>query len=241
MEGFIDVHCHILPGIDDGAKNMDMTREMLQIAYQEGIREIIATPHFFASKKNMPVEKVKDVFSMVEERLGQWELPIKLYLGNEIFYRREVPSKIEEGKILTLAESHYVLVEFDPGTDYAYLRDGLYHISSYGYLPILAHTERYSCLFQKKERLFDLKEQGVMIQVNGGSFSGGIFDETKKKVKYLLKEDLLDFIGTDAHRDHIRSPKMMQAASYLHNKLGKQKAEQILYENPQAIIHDCSL
>lgn len=236
MDGFIDLHSHILPALDDGARDLKKTREMLQIAYEEGIREIIATPHFFASRKSASVEQIKETIARVEEEMEDWGFSIKLYPGNEIYYRSEVAELLEEGKICTLADSQYVLIEFDPMTEYSYLRDGILKLDSYGYIPILAHTERYECLFQKRERIQRVKDHGGLIQVNASSFQGGMFDEMGKRARYIMKNNLLDFVGTDAHSTGKRSPRMRDTASYLNKKLGKKRAEEILFENPQAVI-----
>ena len=236
MNGFVDLHCHILPALDDGAKDMDKTKEMLKIAYEEGIRRIIATPHFFASKKSASLEQMEETIREVESRMEEWGFYIKLYPGNEIYYRSEVAELLEEGKIATMAGSRYVLVEFDPMTEYSYLRDGILKLDSYGYIPILAHTERYECLFEKKERLQRVKDHGGLIQVNASSFQGGMFDEMAKRAKYIMKNNLLDFLGTDAHSTGKRSPRMKDTASYLYKKLGNHKAEEILLHNPQAVI-----
>ena len=236
MEGFIDLHSHILPALDDGAGNMDKTKEMLQIAYEEGIRRIIATPHFFASKKSASIERMEETIREVECRMMQWGFYIKIYQGNEIYYRSEVPELLEAGKIATLAGSQYVLVEFDPMTEYSYLRDGLLKLDSYGYIPIIAHVERYECLFEKKERLQRIKDHGGLIQVNASSFQGGLFDEIAKRARYIMKNDLLDFVGTDAHSTGKRSPRMKDTADYIYRKLGREKAEKILELNPKAVI-----
>ena len=238
MDGFIDVHSHILPALDDGAKNMDKTREMLQIAYEEGIREIIATPHFFASRKSASANQIRETIARVEEEMRDWGFSIKMYPGNEIYYRSEVAELLEAGEIVTLADSQYVLVEFDPMTEYSYLRDGILKLDSYGYIPILAHTERYECLFEKKERLQRVKDHGGLIQVNASSFQGGMFDEMGKRARYIMKNELLDFVGTDSHSTGKRSPRIKETASYLHKKLGRKRAEEILVKNPQAVIQN---
>ena len=236
MDGFIDLHSHILPALDDGARDMKKTREMLQIAYEEGIREIIATPHFFASQKSASVEQIKETIVRVQEEMEDWGFSIKLYPGNEIYYRSEVAELLEEGEIATLADSQYVLVEFDPRTEYSYLRDGILKLDSFGYIPILAHTERYECLFEKKERLQRVKDHGGLIQVNASSFQRGIFDEMGKRARYIMKNGFLDFVGTDAHSTGKRSPRIKETASYLYKKLGREKAEEILFKNSRAVI-----
>ena len=147
-----------------------------------------------------------------------------------------MPELLEAGKIATLAGSQYVLVEFDPMTEYSYLRDGILKLDSYGYIPIIAHAERYECLFEKKERLQRIKDHGGLIQVNASSFQGGLFDEMAKRARYIMKHDLLDFVGTDAHSTGKRSPRMKDTADYIYRKLGKEKAEKILVDNPKAVI-----
>jgi len=238
MEGFIDLHCHILPALDDGAKNMEKTKEMLKIAYEEGIRQIIATPHFFASRKSATVEEVQMMVLKVQKEMASKGMKIKLYGGNEIYYRSEIPDLLEDGKVCTLAGSRYVLVEFDPTTEYSYLRDGILKLDSYGYIPILAHAERYECLFEKKERLQRVKDHGGLIQVNASSFQKGMFDEIGKRARYILKKELLDVIGTDAHGSGKRSPKMKETAKYLYKKAGTKRAEKILFKNPRAVLED---
>ena len=238
MEGFTDLHCHILPALDDGAKSMEETREMLKMAYGEGIRKIVATPHFFASRKSAGVEEIFHTLQEVQKRMKSWGIQIRLYAGNEIYYHRGVAELLEEGKAATLAGTRYVLVEFDPMTEYSYLRDGILKLDSYGYIPILAHTERYECLFEKKERLRRVKDHGGVIQVNASSFQGGLFDELGGRARYLMKKGLLDVLGTDAHSMGRRSPRIRESARYLYKKIGSTGADRILYGHPEAILED---
>lgn len=235
---YTDVHCHILPGLDDGASSIEESKEMFQIAYQEGIRSMIVTPHNYATHRSASPEKIRETIEKVEEHLKEWELPICLYPGNEIYYRNGVAEKLEEGKILSLAGSTAVLVEFDPGTEYSYLRDGLQELIRFGYEPILAHTERYGCLFTKKERLQELQESGVRFQVNASSFFTKLGSEPRKRARGMLKGDWIDFIGTDAHSSGHRSPKIEECASYIKAKKGSEEAHRLLVENPAALLEN---
>ena len=241
MNGYIDMHCHILPALDDGAKDMGKTREMLQMAYEEGIRRVIATPHSFAGKRSVSSETIRKTILEIEKQMDEWGFYIKIYPGNEIYYRSGVEELLEQNVICTLADSNYVLVEFDPMTEYSYLRDGILKLDSYGYIPILAHVERYECLFEKKERLQRVKDHGGFIQVNASSFQGGMFDEMAKRARYIMKNDLLDFVGTDAHSTGKRSPKIQDTASFLYRKLGKKRAEEILLNNPGKVLNNSRL
>jgi protein-tyrosine phosphatase len=241
LNRFTDVHCHILPGVDDGAKNMQQTEEMLRFAYREGVCEIITTPHFFASGNNIPRERLEQVLHQTQEMAGQQKIPIRLFSGNEIYYTSEAARLLEAGEICTLAGSRYVLVEFDPSVEYSYLRNGVLELVSYGYLPILAHTERYGCLFEKKERLQRIREHGAYLQVNTASFSGSIVGSIPRRTRYLLKQELIDLVGTDAHNTADRSPRIGECGAYLEKKLGREKAERILCENPRAILLDINI
>ena len=241
MEGYIDLHSHILPGLDDGARDVEESKEMLKQAWEEGIREIIATPHFFASKKSASKEQILESISAVEESMAELGFFIKIYPGNEVYYRSEAEELVEQGIANTMAGSHYVLVEFDPMTEYSYLRNGILKLVSYGYTPILAHTERYECLFRNKEKLQRVKDHGALIQVNSATITKGAFDEMGKRGRYLMKKELLDFISSDSHSMGKRCPKIREAARILEKKMGTKKAEKILFANPRAVIEDRSI
>lgn len=238
MEGFIDLHTHILPGLDDGARNIEESKEMLRQAWKEGIREIIATPHFFGALKSASKEKIEESIFAVEKAMAELGFFIKLYPGNEIYYHSEVEDLVEQGMVNTMAGSHYVLIEFDPMTEYTYLRNGVVNLVSYGYIPILAHAERYECLFKDREKLHGLKEHGVLLQVNSSTITKGLFDEIGKRGRYMMKKGLVDFISSDAHSMGKRSPKLHEAARILVKKMGKENAEKILFANPRAVIKD---
>ena len=233
---FTDIHCHILPALDDGAGDFKEAEKMLLTAYEEGICRIIATPHNYASKKSASTESIKECVLRLTRYAERCGIPISLYYGNEIYYRNGIADLLEKGEVLTLADSKYVLIEFEPGVDYSYLRDGMGELLRYGYYPILAHAERYDCLFEKKGRLKELKNSGVYIQVNASSFLHGFMSEVKKRSKVLLKEDCIHFIGTDAHSNRSRAPKMRECTVYLLKKIGKEKAGRILFDNPKAVI-----
>ena len=238
MEGFIDIHSHILPGLDDGAKNLEETREMLQIACQEGIRTIIATPHFFSPEKSASLEKVVETVFHIREKIKEWKLSIDIYPGNEVYYQSETTELLEDGRICSMVGSRYLLVEFHPMVEYTYLRDGLWKLLSCGRYPILAHAERYDCLFGKRERLEELKKQGVYFQVNASSFLGGIFQERTKRAGYLLKKEIVDFVSTDAHSAGHRSPKIRDCYNYICKKAGGERAKQLFFQNAEVILLD---
>ena len=235
---FTDIHCHILPGLDDGARNFEEAESMLRTAFEEGSRRIIATPHCCATRKRAGAGEIRECVERLHVFAQECGIPISLYYGNEIYYRTGVADLLEQGEILTLAGSHYVLVEFDPGVEFSYLRDGMGELQRYGYYPILAHAERYDCLYEKKGKIKELRNSGIYFQINASSCLQGLMSEDRKRIKYLIKEGCVDFLGTDAHSNRSRAPKIRQGASFLYKKLGNAWAERVLFTNPEAIIQD---
>ena len=235
---FTDIHCHILPKVDDGSGSLEESLDMLRTAMDEGIGTIIATPHNYASHRSVTADKVRDTVNKLNGFAKEHNIPISIYGGNEIYYRTGIADLLEEGEILTLAGSRYVLVEFDPGVEFSYLRDGMGELLRYGYFPILAHAERYDCLYNKKGRIRELSNSGIYFQINASSCLQGFMSEDRKRIKLLIKEECIHFVGTDAHSNRTRSPKIKQGASYLYKKLGDEWAERVLYTNPAAILND---
>ena len=157
IQGFTDIHCHVLPMVDDGAETMEMALDMLRIAAEEGIRKMILTPHQKADRKCVTPEGIIRRMVLLQEEADKKGIPVKLFPGNEIFYRHGLGELLELGKIRTLADSHYVLVEFLPGEDFGYIRDALNRLISFGYWPVVAHVERYMNVVKNLQKAEELK------------------------------------------------------------------------------------
>lgn len=240
MEEFTDIHCHVLPGVDDGAESMEMALDMLQAATEEGIRKIILTPHQKADRKCVTPEGIARRMILLQEEANKKKIPVELYPGNEIFYRHGLGELLELGKIRTLADSRYVLVEFLPGEDFGYIRDALNRLISFGYWPVVAHVERYMNVVKDLRKAVELKEDtGCYFQVNSASVMGEYGFGEKTVTRKLLKQKAIDFVGTDAHRSEgKRSPRLKECAEWMYKRLGKESAEKLLIGNPQAILED---
>ena len=237
MKYFIDIHCHCLPQVDDGAKSIEETLAMMKIAYEEGIRTIIATPHFKGRDRGLAPEKLEEVVEFVNALLVRENIGIKIYRGNELFYNSEVSEILREGRLSTLADSSYVLVEFYPNEDFRTIKAGLYDILSSGYVPVLAHVERYKNI-NKIQEVEELLELGVYIQVNASSILGDMGRSAKSFVKKLLKKRYVHFVASDAHSPRSRAPRLITCASYLEKKYGSEYVEELFYYNPMMIIEN---
>ncbi len=230
-KGIVDIHCHILPGIDDGSQSMPETMRMLETAQNEGITHIIATPHYKAGHHNAAPEDVADLMAEVQQNMIAGNLHISLYQGNEVFYYREIPEKLEENKISGMNGKERILVEFFPMERFAYIRDALDNLLSEGLTPILAHVERYGCLVKDMQKVYELRAMGVEIQANASDIVGEAGFRIKRFLHKLLKNEWIDYIGTDAHRAKGRAPYIKACAERLYRKYGAEYADAVLFEN----------
>lgn len=238
MDQYIDIHSHILPGIDDGSRNFSMSMEMLKAAAEDGITQMIVTPHNKPGRHNAGSEKIASLIRELEEEMEKKGIPIRLYPGNELYYRSGLTEEIGEKRAVTLADSDYVLTEFNPMDDYDYIRNGIYSLMAGGYRPVLAHAERYLKISGRADRIEDLLEMGCYIQVNGGSVMGDYGLSAKLFTRKLLKNELVHFVATDAHDMGKRSPKLSECAAWIGKKYGENYRQTIFFENPMHVIRN---
>lgn len=236
--GYIDIHSHILPGVDDGSKDCNMSMEMLRIAEKSGINEIILTPHNKPMHHNVKLEKMRILSEQLQEAMAQEGINIRLHTGNEIYYRSDILDVLEHEDAYTLAESSYVLTEFGPMEAFDRIRGGIYQILSGGYKPILAHVERYASICSRPEYADELAEMGCYIQVNAGSILGWHGWQEKRFTKKLLKRKMVHFVATDAHNMEKRGPHLKECAELIMKKYGEAYARQLMIENPAHVIAD---
>ena len=164
-------------------------------------------------------------------------LDLTFYPGNELYYDSELPGKLSRGEVLTLADSRYCLIEFNPSDDYRYLQSGLKAVLYEGFHPILAHCERYGCLVKKPDLAAELAAQGVLLQVNAASVETRFLQPIPKFVNGLLKQKLIRFVATDAHRSEgERTPALAGPAAWLANKYDDSYVQQILQGNALRLI-----
>lgn len=238
MEWLYDMHCHILPGIDDGAKDEYEMMKMVQIAYNEGIRTIFTTPHFHPHRGSADSETVMRIFSKMYSLIKHYFPEMDIYEGCEIYYQTGIIDKVRNCELLTLANSKYVLVEFSTDEQYRVISDAVREFILAGFYPVIAHIERYDNLFENLDVIEDLVEAGAYVQVNASSVIGNSGIKTKNDIKKLLKRELVHFVGTDAHDEKVRSPKIKKCFHYIEKKFGAEAAEQIFYVNPAKVIEN---
>ncbi len=226
----IDIHAHILPDVDDGSTGLDESIKMLRDAEQQGITDIILTPHYRRDydKTEQELLTVFNGFCAEKEKQG---INVNLYLGQEIYIEKEFKKKFKEGLYLPLCGTKYVLIEFEFNEDHD-IAETVYDLLKMGYKPIVAHIERYSYADRYVAR--EVKALGGYIQVNADSICGKYKRYLIRKVKALFEEDLVDFVASDIHQ--MRNIHMEKAYSFVSKKYGKQTAERVFKLNAEKII-----
>lgn len=238
-EGYIDMHCHIIPHVDDGAKNSSQALSMVTQAYQNGFRAMIATPHYEVGRYEANREDIDKNYLKLKHIVEQNMPDMRIYQGNEVFFSYGVVEKLNEGEIYTLAGSNYVLVEFSPNDSFSYIKKSLYEIINGGYTPILAHTERYEEVMEAEiKNVEKLVDAGVLIQINSSTLAGNMGITVRRKVVKLIKNDLVHFISTDCHSDGRRSPDITECIKYLQKKVDDEVINRLLRDNAIKVINN---
>jgi len=239
MTGYYDMHTHILPGVDDGARDMQETREMIYQAYLEGIRHIVVTPHFGLDRRNMPVRELMEKFEEVK-RVALHTVPaMDFSLGNELLNSAGMVDALNEGKALTLGGTSYILVEFLPKDNYRKIYASLHSYMMNGYIPIVAHVERYDALIRRTDRMDELISLGVLFQMNTSSLIGGKRHRSASHCRMLLEDGYIHLLGSDCHGAGSRCPLMKRALQNLREELlGSGTMQAVLKENPEKILAD---
>ena len=233
----VDMHCHVLPAVVDGSQNMEQTIEMLRIASEEGISAMIVTPHYKDGRHNASVQTILSRIAQVQEEVVRQGIFVDLYPGNEIFYFHGVEDMLDKGHILTLNNTDRVLIEFSPSSDYTYIRNALDGIRASGYVPIIAHIERYECMLRDMTRVKELKNMDIEVQVNVSSAAGKLGSRVQKYIYEMLKGRYVDYMGTDAHDTENRIPEFQECYRKLEKKFDSDYINAVFYENALAIIN----
>lgn len=232
----IDIHSHILPDIDDGAQNMEESLRMLRIAARQGTRAVIATPHCSMKFRNENPERIRQQCRFLESRI-QKELKKKfrVYAGQEIFYEESVVDRLEKGLLLTMADSPYVLIEFHPSTAYSVIYNAVRNLTYAGYWPIIAHVERYVSV-RESGRVEELREIGAALQMNYRRIGGKWYEDTTRWCRKMLKEQQIQYLGTDMHNTKERGPDTLDAEEWMMKRLDEDYIKEITYFNARSII-----
>lgn len=238
LSNYIDIHSHILPGIDDGAKNIEETIGIVKKAVEQGIKTMIATPHYQCGGNNVEVSKLIELRDEVQEKAAKIDKDFRIYIGNELMYSDSIIDDVKAKKALTLADSRYVLVEFSTRYSYESIYKGMRKFIVAGYSPIIAHVERYECFRKRDELIVELIELGCYIQMNSSSLVGGVLSIEAKRRRKLVQGGIVHLIASDCHDMNYRVPLMKDIVKNLIKKTDNKIMEDIFIYNPRKILEN---
>lgn len=236
IEPVIDVHTHILPGIDDGARSMEETRELLKLAYRQGIRILIATPHYRRGKHYVDPDGIRDLVNKVQSEADKMFPDLFLYAGQELIYYHGVFDAVSAGKTVPLADSDCYLIEFLPDISYETIYQAVRQMALMRCRPVLAHIERYPCL-RKTGRIEELRKSGAYMQMNFDSLLRDFRQAGKVSwCRRMVQKENVQFFGTDMHRTDFRPPEIEKSVKWIYNKCGGEWGKQLMIGNPKEIL-----
>ncbi len=226
----IDIHTHVLPFVDDGSESLDGSIEMVKTAVMQGVTDIILTPHFRAPYLN-DKDRLKESLQSFSREINNLGLNVNFYLGEEIRITKNYKELFSKNEILTMNGGKFVLIEFSFGhqTDIA---DVVYELSKRGFVPIVAHFERY--YYVDVSTALEIKKAGGLIQVNASSVMGKNGFKIKRLTKRLFVRGLVDFVASDVHES--RKYYMEKAYKKISKKFGEDVAENVFNNNAKMLI-----
>lgn len=235
----IDVHCHVLPKIDDGSQSVADSFEIMKEAYNNGFTELITTSHYIADGNYCAsVVEREQLIIAFQNLLDSKDIKLKLYDGAEAYITPELPELYADNVIPTLANSRYVLFELPLTQKPLYAENVINNLERMGYLPVIAHPERYDYVKKDVKEALTWKRMGAYLQCNYGSLVGNYGFHAKNTVMKLLKEDAVSFFGTDTHRVNTNYCNIDKAIKVLKSTVGTEKTNELTCDNPKKIIEN---
>ncbi|MDG5789295.1 tyrosine protein phosphatase [Evansella sp. AB-P1] len=217
----IDLHCHILPNVDDGSQSVEDTLNMATVAVEEGITTIVATPHHKNGRYENNKATIETRVNEVNKLLKKNNIDVNVLVGQECRLYGEVLQDYEAGKIATLANSNYLFIEFPSNHVPKYTKDLFYDIQLSGLTPIIVHPERNSELMERPEKLYEFVKNGALTQITAGSVIGGFGKKIKSFTEEIIEANLSHFLASDAHNTTNRTFHLKAAYDTIHQEYGE--------------------
>ncbi|MBQ9280430.1 MAG: hypothetical protein IJ215_05260 [Clostridia bacterium] len=231
----IDIHNHTIFAVDDGSRNIEQSIRMIKAARKVGVTEICFSPHYmedgYRTEREVLLSKVEEI----QKCLKKEGIEMNLYLGEEVFIFPDMAENLD--KIVSLNDSRYILFELPLLEEVNYVDEVVYRLMSLGKVPVLAHPERYFITSKDFSVIENLAQKGVLLQINLNSLIGHYGKEAKKLAVRLLKADMVQFVGSDAHSS-AGYEKLAESIPVLEKLVGVEKAKELMVDNPRKALHD---
>lgn len=234
----VDMHAHIVPGVDDGSSSVEETFNMINEAKEAGFTDIFLTSHFMTHYYEPNTQELIIWKEKLQEILDNKNIDIKLHSGMEVYISNRMQELIEENKLLTLGNSRYLLMELPLSTSVNYLDYVLFFLESVSIKPILAHPERYKVIQENPNLVSDYLNKGALIQCNYGSILGLYGSRAKKTLKKLLKNGQVNFLGSDCHKQESVYKKIPDAIKKIKKIIGEDEFYKLSTTNPKKVLNN---
>ena len=231
----VDIHCHILYGVDDGSDSEQTSRQIIDIMAKQQITDVIVTPHFRRHMFPHPAEKIEEAYQNLS---GYAQTKgIHLYPGCEYHVDHDIFHNLQNGRVHTLADTRYVLTEYSYTDDLSRIVEYTQELVMRGYQPVIAHAERCQVFQRKPKLIYEATDAGALIQLNAGSVLGKEGWGVKKTARKLLDLEAADFIASDTHDLDERACHMEECFELVSRKYGEKTARRLFHENAQQILN----
>ncbi len=233
----IDLHNHILPGLDDGADSWPKSIAMARMACEDGITDIVCTPHWVPGKYNNQREQILAATDAFKKHLAHEKIPLNIYPRGDPRLDVALPEKIASGELMTMNDTGvYALIELPEESLPDSLEDFLWHLALKNIKPIISHVERHPLLHKNPQRLLRWVEMGVLTQITAASVQEKFSAEIRDFSLMLLEHRLVHILVTDSHGLHLRAPKLQAGFDIVKNIVGEESARRMVYDLPKDII-----
>lgn len=234
----IDIHAHVLPGLDDGPANMGESIDLIRAAAQDNITTIVATPHMLDGVYNVPRDEIFAGVAALNDALKEHGIPVTILTGADVHVDTEIPALLRDGRLVTVAgRGKHIMLELPPDVVPGELDQLLYSVQLQGVRPVISHPERNRVIQEEPALLIPLVQAGSLMQITVGSIIGQFGSHVQDCAMALFERRMVHFVATDMHGMSRRIPRLSEAAAAVADKCGCEDAEQILKRNPEALIH----
>lgn len=232
----IDLHCHILPGIDDGAESLAVSLEMARMAVADGVTVVACTPHILPGLYHNTGPQIREAVMRLQHIFDQEGVPLRVVPGADVHITPDMVAGLDSGHLLALADSRYVLVEPPHHVAPVHMEDLFFNLQAAGYVPVLTHPERLSWIRSHYGLITRLVRSGVWMQITAGSLAGAFGRNAQYWAERMLDEGHVHFLATDAHDTRRRPPDLGRGYRLAARRVGEREAEHLVLTRPRGVL-----
>ena len=234
----IDLHCHLLPGVDDGAERLDISLEMARIACRDGITITACTPHILPTIYDNSGPAIKAGVALLQKELTRAGIPLRLVSGADVHVAADLTEGLKNGRVLSLNNSRYLLLEPPHYAPLPQIEDYVFKLHAAGYIGILTHPERLQWIETHYGLIQRMIHNGLWVQLTAGSLTGRFGPRPRYWAERMLDEGLCHILATDAHNTSSRAPLLAEARDVAAKRVGEQEAIELVLTRPRGVIND---